>query len=250
MKSLWKTTVAAAAMAGASLFASGSAEAGVNVGISFNVPGVPGAVGYDAGSGGYCDQMGCPDGYWDYPVFYGPVFYQGAWFNGPVYYRDYGGERWFWVRGGWRRDEWRGPRPGWWRNNYRVGPALGYQFYLGHGFRHDHDRYWRGNDWRGGRDWDHNWRDHQHGDHGGGSFDDHHGDHHDDGDHHDHHDDHGGMGGGDHHDSHDHHDDHHGDHDSHGDHHNEGHHDDGHHDDGHHDDGHHDHDHDNGDDHH
>src|ERR1700761_6304741 len=116
MKAFWKATAAAAAMAGAMMFGSGEAQAGVDFGISFNVPG---AVGLDYDSGGYCDEWGCPDEYWDYPVYYGPVYYGGRWFNGPVYYRDYGGERWFWVHGGWRRDEWRGPHPGWWRSNYR-----------------------------------------------------------------------------------------------------------------------------------
>ncbi len=69
------------------------------------------------------------------------------------------GERWYGVRGGWRRDEWRGPRPRWWKGGYRYGPALGYNFYLGNGFRHDRDRWWRGHDWRPGRAWDRNWRD-------------------------------------------------------------------------------------------
>ncbi|HEY2070777.1 MAG TPA: hypothetical protein VGG48_14575 [Rhizomicrobium sp.] len=228
MKALWKATAAAMAMAGATLFGAGTAQAGIHLGVNINVPvAVPGGVAADYDSGGYCDSYGCPDGYWDYPVYYGPVYSNGAWFNGPVYYRDYGGERWFWVRGGWRRDEWRGPRPGWWRNDYRTGPALGYEFYLGHGFHHDRDHYWRGDDWRPGHDWDHSWYDHHHGDHG---------DHHDF-DHHDH--DHGGMGGGDHHDGHDDHHDHHDDHHD-GDHHDDHH--DGHGD--HHDGDHHDHDHD------
>ncbi|HEY1630364.1 MAG TPA: hypothetical protein VGF56_03575 [Rhizomicrobium sp.] len=212
MKAFWKATAAAAAMAGAMMFGSSAAQARVDFGISFNVPG---AVGLDNDSGGYCDEWGCPDEYWDYPVFYGPVYYGGRWFNGPAYYRDYGGERWFWVHGGWRRDEWRGARPNWWRNNYRYGPSLGYEFYSSHGFRHGHDHYWRGNDWRPGRDWDHH----------------HDGDHHDhDGDHHDHDShDHGGHDhdshdhGGHDHDSHDHgghdHDSHDHDHDSGGDHH-------------------------------
>jgi hypothetical protein len=221
MKVFWKATAAAAAMAGAMMFGSGQAQARVDLGISFNVPG---AVGFDAGSGGYCDESGCPDEYWGYPVYYGPVFYDGRWFNGPVYYRDYGGSRWFWVHGGWRHDEWRGPRPGWYRNDYRVGPALGYDFYLGHGFRHDHDRYWRGNDWRPGRDWDHHGHDGDHHGHDvfgghGGFGDDHHHDH--DGDHHDHDGDHHDHDGHDDHHDHDHHD-----HDSSGDHHD--HHDDHH----------------------
>lgn len=220
MKTFLKSGAAALALAGAALFGAGSANAGVDFNVSI---GVPGAVGLDYDSGGYCDDAGCPDQYWDYPVYYGPVFYAGNWFNGPVYYRDFGGARWFWVRGGWHRDEWRGRHPNWWRDNYRYGPALGYQFYLGHGFRHDRDRYWRGNDWRAGRSWDRSWWDH----HGHDARDNRDHDH----DNHDR-------------DGHDHDNDHRDDHSwgdqwrSGGDHHDDGHHDDGHHD--------HDHDHDNG----
>ncbi len=217
MKSVLKTAAVVAAIAGAALSASGPARAGVSIGINIGVPiPVPGAVAYDYDSGGYCDQYGCPDEYWDMPVYYGPVFYDGSWYQGPTYYRDYGGARWFWVHGGWRRDEWRGPRPKWWRGDYRFGPALGYNFYLGHGFRHGRDHFWRGNDWRPGRAWDRNWRDHggnekMHPDHDGHDGNDHHGN--------DHHDDHKGggmmggggamggggsmmMGGGNHHDDH------------------------------------------------
>ena len=153
MKQFLTTTIAAAALAGAALFASSPAQAGVS--LSFSI-GIPDAIAFDYDSGGYCDDWGCPDEYWDLPVFYGPVYYRGRWYQGPVYYRNYGGARWYWIRGGWRLDEWRGPHPRWWRAGYRYGPALGYSFYLGNGFRHDRDRYWRGNDWRPGRDWDRN----------------------------------------------------------------------------------------------
>ena len=156
MNTILRTTIAVAALAGAALFASSPARAGVS--LSFSI-GVPNAIGFDYDSGGYCDDWGCPDAYWDMPVYYGPVYFRGRWFQGPVYYRNRGGERWYWIRGGWRRDEWRGPRPRWWKANYRYGPALGYSFYLRNGFRHDRDRFWRGNDWRPGRDWDRNrWR--------------------------------------------------------------------------------------------
>jgi hypothetical protein len=155
MKRLLKTMIAAAALAGATGFAAVPAQAGISFNFSIGLP-IPGAVAIDYGSGGYCDEWGCPDAYWDMPVYYGPVYYGGRWFQGPIYYRDYGGNRWYWVRGGWRRDEWRGPRPNWWKGNYRVGPALGYDYYRANGFRHDRDRYWRGNDWRPGRDWDRN----------------------------------------------------------------------------------------------
>jgi hypothetical protein len=153
MKRFLMTTIAALAIAGATGFAAGPAQAGVSFGISIGLP-IPGAVAFDYDSGGYCDDWGCPDMYWDMPVYYGPVYYDGRWFQGPLYYRDYGGNRWYWVHGGWRLDGWRGPRPAWWRGNYRVGPALGYAYYTRNGFRHDRDRFWRGNDWAPGRDWD------------------------------------------------------------------------------------------------
>jgi hypothetical protein len=157
MKTILKTAIAATALAGAALLASAPAQAGISFNLSI---GVPNAIAFDYGSGGYCDDYGCPDGYWDMPVYYGPVYYGGGWYKGPIYYRDFGGDRWYWIHNGWRRDEWRGPRPKWWKGNYRVGPALGYDFYRANGFRHDRDRYWRGNDWRPGKDWDRNrWKD-------------------------------------------------------------------------------------------
>lgn len=158
MKGFLKTAFAATLLS-ATAFSTAPAQAGVSIGLSF---GLPGAVGFSYDSGGYCDDWGCPDEYWDMPVYYGPVYFEGRWVNGPLYYRDWRGERMYWIRGGWRRDTWRGPRPHWWKGNYRYGPALGYNFYLRNGFRHDRDRFWRGNDWRPGRDWDRNrWRDHK-----------------------------------------------------------------------------------------
>src|ERR1700761_8971159 len=156
MKSLLKTASLALTVAASAIGFSPSAQAGFSIGISL---GIPNAIGFDYDSGGYCDRYGWPDEYWALPVYYGPVSFDGSWYQGPLYYRDFRGERWYWVRGGWRRDEWRGPRPAWWKGNYRYGPALGYDFYRANGFRHDRDRYWRGNDWRPGRDWDRNrWR--------------------------------------------------------------------------------------------
>jgi hypothetical protein len=183
MKGVVKMAVVAVAIAGGALFASAPAQAGISIGINLGIPviGVPGAIAIDNSSGGYCDNFGCPDGYWDQPVWYGPVYYGGGWYQGPVYYRDIGGEHWYWIHGGWHRDEWRGPRPGWWRADYRFGPALGFDWYQGHGFHipQHHLDYW-----------------HAHGGHGGmmgpggghpggmmmmgGDHHDHHDDHHDD----------------------------------------------------------------------
>ena len=69
---------------------------------------------------GYCDAYGCPDDYYDLPVYYGDVFYDNAWLTGPLYYRDWGGGRQFWIRGGWRSSQYRGGR---------FGPALGRSWY-------------------------------------------------------------------------------------------------------------------------
>lgn len=75
---------------------------------------------------GYCDPYyGCPDDYYDLPLYYGSVFYDGAWLNGPFYWRDYGGHRQFWTHGGWHDGQYRGGR---------FGPALGRNFYAQRGF--------------------------------------------------------------------------------------------------------------------
>ncbi len=87
---------------------------------------------YDGGSlaynDGYCDAWGCPDGYWGYPVYYGSIYYNGAWLDGPIYCRDIDGRRQFWVHGGWHTDGWRGDRPAQYPVGH-VGPALGRDFY-------------------------------------------------------------------------------------------------------------------------
>ena len=48
--------------------------------------------------------------------YYGEVYYDGSWLNGPFYYRDYGGRRQFWIHGGWHDGQFRGGH---------FGPALG-----------------------------------------------------------------------------------------------------------------------------
>lgn len=160
MKSIFSISIATAALLGAATCLSASAEARTDFSISI---GVPNAVGFDYGSGGYCDSSGCPDEYWGYPVWYGPVYWRGTWYRGPVYYREDSGRRQYWIAGGWHHDQWRGSRPDWWyRGHYYAGPALGYDYYRGHGFRHDRDHHWRGDSWRG--------RDNRNGDNSGVSF--------------------------------------------------------------------------------
>jgi hypothetical protein len=212
MRSIFRSLLAATAMTGAATFATSQAQAD-NFGITIG----GGGVGFSYDSGGYCDRFGCPDRFWDYPVYYCPVFFDGEWYRGPVYYRYLHGARRFWIHGGWRRDEWDGPRPGW-ACVGRYGPALGYDYYESHGFRwrnewrdswrhehpdydwhHDHDR---GGDFggdNGGGDFGHDHHDHGGNDFNGGDFGGGH-------DHHDHGGDFGGDAGGGGDFGHDHHD--------------------------------------------
>jgi len=135
MKIDLKTALAALALtAGAAAAMPASAQ-------SFDLGfGPQGGINFSYDSGGYCDPFGCPDDFWDMPVYYGPVFWEGQWYDGPLYYRDDYGRRQYWIHGGWRFDEWRGPHPGWWREGH-YGPPLGMDFYRSHGFhgRWDHD---------------------------------------------------------------------------------------------------------------
>jgi hypothetical protein len=74
---------------------------------------------------GYCDPYyGCPDDYYDQPLYYGQVYWGDEWFDGPIYYRDWGGRRQFWIHGGWRTTgQYRGGR---------FGAALGRSWYGQH----------------------------------------------------------------------------------------------------------------------
>lgn len=138
---------------------SGPSGPEINLGISLGI-GRHGWIGFDVNTGGYCDRWGCPGDYWDYPVFYGPVYFEGEWYEGPVYYRYEDGDYWYWVHGGWRRDEWRGERPEWARET-RRGPALGRDYYKSEGFRRSHERHGRDR----GDDGDRHGDDHDDGDH-------------------------------------------------------------------------------------
>jgi hypothetical protein len=162
---------------------------GGGIGIGIGPEG--GGIGFDFSTGGYCDRWGCPGDYWGYPVFYGPVYFDGEWFEGPVYYREYDGEYEYWVHGNWHRDEWRGERPDWARDVH-YGPALGHDYYRSDEFRHDADRYHHGDhpdrsegdhhtQPEAGVRWDHDHGDHHKGDQGDHPKDDK-GDHHGAGD--------------------------------------------------------------------
>src|SRR5215472_9016274 len=67
------------------------------------------------------------------PTWYGAVFYESVWFAGPVYYRDWHGQRQYWIHGGWHYDTWHGSRPAWWNaGHYHTGPAFGRAYYRNH----------------------------------------------------------------------------------------------------------------------
>lgn len=132
MNRLGKIALGALLLAGASALTAMPASAGVSVGFSFGYG--PGFVPFSDPCDyyDYYDEpppWGLPPDYCDYPVYFDPVYYDGIWYRGPIYSRWYGGERLFWLNGGWRRDEWRGARPdirwqdrgGWGRGNNRGG---------------------------------------------------------------------------------------------------------------------------------
>jgi hypothetical protein len=128
------------ALAG-SFLAAAPATAGVSVGIGIGVPG-PAYYGTYGIRTGRCRvprfAFNHP-GLCGYPRFSEPVFIDGIWVNEPLYYRTYGGVRYFWYNGGWRagHGSWDGRR------------------FEGDWHRTWHERGWDRDDWRrGGRDHD------------------------------------------------------------------------------------------------
>ncbi len=76
-----------------------------DVGISFGFMG-PGTTFDPCDYYDYYDQpppWGLPADYCAYPVYFEPVYYNGFWYRGPIYYRWYRGQRMFWLNGGWHR---------------------------------------------------------------------------------------------------------------------------------------------------
>jgi len=151
MKRFLRTILLLALLGGATAVASPVSAANFSIGINF--PGV----GFSYSSGGYCDSWGCPGDFWNYPIYYCPVFYDGRWYRGPVYYRYWRGRYMYWVHGGWRYDYWRGPRPSGACID-RYGPPLDLDFYIWNGFRiRDEWRYnwyrYRNDWWRRRQDW-------------------------------------------------------------------------------------------------
>ncbi len=123
------------------------APAYVDVGISFGFAGPD----YTFDPCDYYDYYdapppwGLPADYCDYPVYFEPVFYDGFWYRGPIYYRWYRSQRVFFLNGSWHADGWRGgSRPsiawqnrGGWNNGFRPGMRPG------PGFRRAMPRDWR-----------------------------------------------------------------------------------------------------------
>ena len=108
MKQFGRAALGALMMAGAALAASTPANAGVSVGIGIGIP-APGYYRYEGYYGpGYYPPGPCArysyyyTGNCGYPAWTGPVYVGGVWYNGPHYYRYWGGRPWVWWHGGWR----------------------------------------------------------------------------------------------------------------------------------------------------
>jgi hypothetical protein len=111
MKIFAKAALGASMLAGAVL---ATVPASASVGIEFGFGGPGFAFGDPCAYYDYYDEpppWGLPPDYCDYPVYFEPVFFDGYWYRGPIYYRWTHGRRLFWLHGGWHEDAWRGPRP-------------------------------------------------------------------------------------------------------------------------------------------
>lgn len=95
MKTIFKSTLAAALLAGAAITIPTVASAGVDVSVNVGAP----SLVYSPGPG-YSPYEG--------QVYYDPIYYDGAWYHGPYRWRMKHGARQFWVNGAWHRNEWYG----------------------------------------------------------------------------------------------------------------------------------------------
>ena len=155
MRTLRQLAIGALALSstalGGTLATTAPAAAGVSVGIGIGIPG-PAFYGSYRIRTGRCGNprfaFNHPD-FCGYPRFSEPVFIDGVWVNEPLYYRTYGGVRYFWRGGRW---------------------VVGHGSWDGRMFRGDwrrdwHARGWDRDDMRGGdrdnmRDRDNNMRGH------------------------------------------------------------------------------------------
>src|SRR5579864_7733478 len=94
MKTIFKTTLAAALLVGAVTMVPAGSMAGVDVSVGVGVPLV-----YAPGPG-YSPYEG--------QVYYDPIYFGGAWYHGPYRWRMRHGYHVFWMNGGWHRNEWYG----------------------------------------------------------------------------------------------------------------------------------------------
>jgi hypothetical protein len=110
MKRFGKLAIGALMAGGAALAVATPAAARPSIGISFGF-GLPGYANFGA-----CDYYdyynapppwGLPPNYCNYNVYFQPIYWNGEWYRGPVYYRFEGGRRVFWLNGSWRRADWR-----------------------------------------------------------------------------------------------------------------------------------------------
>jgi hypothetical protein len=166
MKSFAKVALGALMMAGAT-FAM-TAPASAYIGIEFGFGGPDFAFGDPCDYYDYYDEpppWGLPPDYCDYPVYFEPVFFDGYWYRGPIYYRWTHGRRLFWLHGGWHEDGWRGPRPsgidwqahGGINHGFRPGMnvrggfhgGVGARPWTGGGIRHEPDRGGDNHPWPG-----------------------------------------------------------------------------------------------------
>ena len=110
------------ALAG-SFAAPAPASAGVSVGIGIGVPGIYGTYRIRTGPCSHPRYAFNHPYRCGYPRFSEPVFIDGIWINEPLYYRVYGGKRYFWYRGRWATGHggWDGHvyRGGDWRRMWR-----------------------------------------------------------------------------------------------------------------------------------
>jgi hypothetical protein len=99
MKNIAKLALGALLMAGTAFAVATPAAARVSIGIGIGGPGYYGPPAYAVCNpySRYYDPYYCGD----YEDYYGPpMFIDGFWFNNGRY-RDYGGQRQYWVHGGW-----------------------------------------------------------------------------------------------------------------------------------------------------
>lgn len=107
MRTLAKAMLSALVLAGAGAAIAALADARVSVGIGAGVPAYAAPVyaypdcAYPLPYGYPPDYCAYPASYAGYPEYYGPVFIDGFWYDGPFHHRAWHGRDQFWFHGGW-----------------------------------------------------------------------------------------------------------------------------------------------------